>query len=154
MRKVRAYLEAAGFSTGAPAVSDMRALEAPPLSSANGKGLHEGAEEEEEPSTPTKSNGSAHALVGGELPSPSPSPSASSPALHPHALVASLSSSFTTPSSPAPAPTAPFPSLHILPGEHGAILTPLPSILRHVRLVARAVDEVERAAEAWEREED
>ncbi|KPV78226.1 uncharacterized protein RHOBADRAFT_50720 [Rhodotorula graminis WP1] len=158
VRKVRAYLEAAGFSTGAPppAASSVRALEAPP-SAMNGEGAHE---EDEEPSTPTKSNGVSHALVGNGSPSPSPSSSPTSPALHPSALVASFSSaartSSSSPSPPPPpsTPTPPFPSLHILAGEHGAILTPLPSILGHVRLVARAVAEVERAAEAWERSED
>ncbi|BGP36481.1 hypothetical protein JCM10450v2_000381 [Rhodotorula kratochvilovae] len=124
VRKVRAYLEAAGFSTGAapsaPAsAAGAKAIEAPPT----GEKEQEG-EEDAEPATP---NGASAALI----------PRASSP-----------------PSPAAPTATAPFPSLHVLPAlEHGAILAPSPALLRRVRLVARAVDEVERAAEAWETED-
>ncbi|TNY23217.1 Proteophosphoglycan ppg4 [Rhodotorula diobovata] len=149
VRKARAYLEAAGFSTGAPSPSLSRPLAA----------VEAGANEDvaaSEPATPTKTNGATPALLADGSPSPSPSPPASPS--RSAALVASASSSAAPTPPPPPPPTSlassSFPSLHLLPAEHGAILTPLPILLRRVRLVAHAVDEVERAAWAWEHEED
>ncbi|GJN92227.1 hypothetical protein Rhopal_005257-T1 [Rhodotorula paludigena] len=123
VRKMRAYLEAAGFSTGA---APPASAPAPP--SENGKLIEhkvEGAQEEEPDVEAASENGS---------------PASSAP------------------SSPSPSPTSGFPSLHIMPRfEHGAILSPALLVFSSgrewVRRVARAIDEIEKAAERWERME-